>query len=100
MAGTTMCAERPQDAWHLDKRVPIAFIAAILLQTFGALVWAGQAAGRMAHIEAEAMRVQDLAERAARLEVQMASVQAALGRIETKLDRWIGTPADPMDRNR
>jgi hypothetical protein len=33
-------SEERQEAWHLDKRVPIALIAAIVMQTMGAIWWA------------------------------------------------------------
>ena len=77
--------------FKLDRRIPLAFIAMVLVQTFGALIWAGAAAERISHAEAEASRVQELAERAVRLEAQGASMREALIRIEAKLDR-LGTP--------
>lgn len=74
-------------SWHLDKRVPIAFIFALLLQTSAALVWAGSARERMARIDGDVLRVQELAERSARLEEQVSAMRATLERIEVKLDR-------------
>jgi len=74
----------------LDKRIPLALIAMILAQTVGALLWAGAAAERISHAEAEASRVQELAERAVRLEAQGASMRETLIRIEAKLDHLSG----------
>lgn len=75
------------NAYRLDRRIPLALIAMVLLQTFGALLWAGAAAERISHAEAEASRVQELAERAVRLEAQSAAMREALIRIEAKVDR-------------
>jgi len=75
--------------WHLDKRVPIALILAILIQTAGALTWAGAAAERINQLERQVIDGSDLGERTARLEEQVAFSRASLERIEGKLDRVI-----------
>lgn len=75
--------------WHLDKRVPIALILAILIQTAGALTWAGAAAERINQLERQATGGSDLGERTARLEEQVAFSRASLERIERKLDRLV-----------
>ncbi|WOF73360.1 hypothetical protein QMT40_000990 [Parvibaculaceae bacterium PLY_AMNH_Bact1] len=84
-----MDEERAPGRWHLDKRVPIALIVAILIQTAGALTWAGAASERINHLEREVISDDDMGERTARLEVQAAYMRAALTRIEDKLDRAI-----------
>ena len=78
-----------QARWHLDKRVPIALILAILIQTAGALTWAGAATERINQLERQATGGSDLGERAARLEEQVAFTREQLERIEEKLDRII-----------
>lgn len=75
--------------WHLDKRVPIALIVAILIQTAGALTWAGAASERINHLERQVISDDDMGERTARLEAQATYMRAALSRIEDKLDRVI-----------
>lgn len=77
---------RAEAAWTLDRRVPIAFVGAVLIQTCAALIWAGSAGERIAQVEHQAARVQELAERAARVEEQTRLMQASLARIEAKLD--------------
>lgn len=81
--------QEPESGWHLDRRVPLALILAILIQTAGALTWAGAASERINHLERQVTDDSDLAERTARLEVQAAYMRAALARIEDKLDRAI-----------
>ncbi len=76
-----------REHWHLDKRVPIAFLGALALQTCAALVWAGGASARIDAAEAQISRVQDLFERTARLEEQSRVMLAQLDRIEGKIDR-------------
>ena len=70
----------------LDKKIPAALVAAFLLQTAGALFWAGSAAERIAALERTLARDQAAIERVAVLEEQTADMKAALARIEAKLD--------------
>ena len=39
--------------WHLDKKVPIALVGAIMLQTFGFGVWAENLNLRLANLESQ-----------------------------------------------
>ncbi|PCJ69193.1 MAG: hypothetical protein COA62_11200 [Rhodobiaceae bacterium] len=75
--------------WHLDRRVPLALIMAILIQTAGALTWAGAATERINQLERQVTDDGDLGERTARLEEHSVFMRAALERIERKLDRVI-----------
>ena len=93
-----MCAEREKihmkneiemQSWHLDRRVPVALIAAIAFQTAGALLWAGAVSQRLSFLEQRAAREEGLLERTARVEEQALSMRGALRRIETKLDNAI-----------
>ncbi len=69
----------------LEKRFPAALVAAFLLQTAGALFWAGSAAERIADLERTVARDQAAIERVAVLEEQITEIRAALARIEGKL---------------
>ena len=71
----------------LDRKLPAALVAAILLQTAGALFWAGSAAERIATLERSAAADQAAIARVAVLESQIANIRASLDRIENKLDR-------------
>ena len=71
----------------LDKKLPAALVAAFLLQTAGALFWAGSAAERIAALERAASADQNAIERVAVLEEDMRTMKETLDRIETKLDR-------------
>jgi len=77
---------KTESRWHLDRRVPLALIMAILIQTAGALTWAGAATERINQLERQVTEGGDLGERTEEHSVFM---RAALERIERKLDRVI-----------
>jgi len=71
----------------LDRKLPAALVAAFLIQTAGALFWAGSAAERIADLERTLARDQAAIERVAVLEAEVADIRAAVARIENKLDK-------------
>ncbi len=73
--------------WHLDKRVPIALIFAIAVQTGAGLIWAGAAGERIRHLEDQTALTSNLSERLVRVEEQIGFARLSLERIERKLDR-------------
>lgn len=75
--------------WHLDKRVPVAIIIALMMQTAGALLWAGAASERLSTLEGRTQNLSQMSVRTARLEEQVTYMRATLDRIENKLDRSI-----------
>lgn len=85
------------DHWSLDKRVPLALIVTIVIQTvsviwFAASLWQ-QVQSQDARIAAiEAIKTES---RLVRVEEALANVKPQLDRIETKLDRLTGYPAKP-----
>ena len=69
-----------------EKRLPAALVAAFLLQTAGALFWAGSAAERIADLERTRATDQAAIEKVAVLEEQVRAIKESLDRIESKLD--------------
>ncbi|HYC75423.1 hypothetical protein [Brevundimonas sp.] len=69
------------------KKVPVAVIAALAVQTAGALVWAGGAAARISVLEGRMGEHRQVAERLARLEEQSKATRAAVERMEMRLER-------------
>ena len=43
-----------ENAWHLDKKIPISLIGAIVLQTFGFGFWAATLNARVGYLEQNA----------------------------------------------
>ncbi len=78
--------EASASPWRMDRQVSLAVIFALLVQTGGALLWAGGAAERIAAIERRLDRQVGVAERRARLEAQADATRADLARIEALLD--------------
>ncbi len=68
------------------KRVPMALVIALIVQTIGGLVWAGGAAARIATLEVRVSEQRLVAERLARLEEQGVATRAAVERIERRLE--------------
>ena len=84
-------SEQESQRWHVVKDVPIAMIAALVLQA-GGIVWWAQ--GVVKDVTAHEKRLtviesQRISERMAALESQMLDARSSLGRIESKLDRVI-----------
>lgn len=71
----------------LQRTVPLALIATLVIQTGGGLIWAGSAAQRISELEQRVDRQSGVAERLARLEAQADATRQTLARIEAKLDR-------------
>jgi hypothetical protein len=70
-----------------EKRIPAALVAAFLLQTAGALFWAGSAAERIASLERTLADDQAAIGKVAVVEEQVRGIKESLDRIEVKLDR-------------
>ena len=68
------------------RKIPVALIAALMVQTVGGLVWAGGAAARIATLEDRVAEQRLVAERLARLEAQGEATRAAVDRIERRLE--------------
>ncbi|MGV8929245.1 MAG: hypothetical protein ACOH1E_05805 [Brevundimonas sp.] len=68
------------------RKIPIAVIVALAVQTVGALVWAGGAAARIATLEDRVGEQRLVAERLARLEEQSLATRAAVERVERRLE--------------
>ncbi|MFC7378605.1 hypothetical protein [Brevundimonas sp. GCM10030266] len=68
------------------RKIPVALITALVVQTIGGLVWAGGAAARIATLEERVGEQRLVAERLARLEAQGEATRAAVERIEQRLE--------------
>ena len=77
--------------FRLDKRIPVALVVAFILQTGGALFWAGSAAQRIAEVEKQTQANAGAVERVVRLEEQVSAMHEQLSRIENKIDQ-LGEP--------
>ena len=71
---------------RMDRTITFSLVVAVLVQTAGALLWAGAAEARLSQLETQAAADLPVAERLARLEEQMIGARQSLTRIERRLD--------------
>jgi len=71
---------------RMDRTITFSLVVAVLVQTAGALLWAGAAEARLSQLEIQAAADLPVAERLARLEEQMIGARQSLTRIERRLD--------------
>jgi hypothetical protein len=70
----------------IERKLTLALIFAIAMESGGALMWAGAASERLKEVETRVAAQAEMAERLARVEVHLQLQAAALERIETKLE--------------
>ena len=75
--------------WHLDKRVPIAIIFAIMAQTASVAWWAARLDSRVGVLEREVAAREQFQERLVIVETKIHELSAGQRRIEAKLDRLL-----------
>lgn len=87
-------AERDQSTvdgeWHLDKRVPIALILTLVLQTGGLVWWASSLSERVNALERTRDATAPQGDRLTRVEVKLENVQSGIEEIKRLVRR--GTP--------
>ncbi|MEH6694729.1 MAG: hypothetical protein V7675_06775 [Hyphomonas sp.] len=71
---------------NFEKKITLGFVMAVLVQTGGALVWAGAAAERITVLERTVEARQPVGERLARVEAGLDAVRTQLDRMERKLE--------------
>lgn len=73
--------------WHLDRRVPLAMILAIIMQTGTFIWWASSLTERVNTLERERVATAPQGDRLTRVEVKVEGVQTSLDRIERLIRR-------------
>jgi len=71
---------------QFDRTISFGLVLAIIIQTTGALLWAGAAEARLSALESRTAGTPAVTERLARLEEQMSMARQSLSRIERRLD--------------
>lgn len=80
-------ADASADHWHLDKRVPLALIFTIFLQTATVVWWASDINGRLNSLERSQQLVDGDRERLVRVEEKLRSTNDLLLSIDKRLER-------------
>jgi len=76
---------RLNEPWHFDKRIPLALIGSILIQTGAAFWWASSINERVTMLEAWRDDTKGVAADLAVMKSQIADLKSMLSRIETRL---------------
>jgi hypothetical protein len=79
----------PATHWTLDKRIPLAVVLTIVVQTAGMVWWAATISSRVAALESSQPGERDRADKLIKLETQQEGMQKSLENISGKLDRVI-----------
>lgn len=83
-----MVPESGQDKhWTVDRKVPLALIVTILIQTGTFIWWASSLSERVNTLERERAATAPQADRLVRVEVHLESVQRGIDRIERMVRR-------------
>lgn len=79
------------NAWHLDKRVPIALIVSLAIQTAGMVWWAASITGRVDNLAqtSEEMRASKTSERLPVLEEQIRNLKKDVEKLDRKIDELL-----------
>lgn len=91
-----------EKSWHLDRKVPLAMILTIVLQT-GAFVWfAARLDQRVEALERSetraSMSAPVQADRLTRVEVKIENIERGVGRIESLMQRTSPPPSPLIAR--
>ena len=73
--------------WHLDKRVPLALIMTIIIQTAGLVWWASSLSERVNSLERSREATAPQADRLTRVEVKLEGVQSGIDEIKRLIRR-------------
>lgn len=68
--------------WHLDKRVPITLLLAIIAQTGGAFWWGATTSERINYLERQANMTAPQGDRLTRVEVKLEVMQDGINEIK------------------
>ena len=72
--------------WHLDRRIPIAFVFVIAIWTTAGIWWAATQSARMDTIEQWIADNKSVIERLAVIETNQINIQRTVDRIDRKLE--------------
>jgi hypothetical protein len=75
--------------WHLDRKVPLALIFAILGQTAAGIWWASTISSRVDYAERRLEAMAPQADRVTRVEVKIEGVQSDVSEIKQDVKRLL-----------
>lgn len=79
-------AEGKETHWSLDRRVPLALVVTIVVQTVVFAFWLGTVSARLTSVEATVDRFSANSDRLTRLEVQLENIRDTVERIDKRME--------------
>lgn len=73
------------EEWHIEKKIPLALIIAVLTQTFGIAWWGSAMSTRVEQLERRAESTASQSERIVRLEEKVGGIQQGIAEIKAIL---------------
>lgn len=71
--------------WHLDKRVPVALIVAMCIQTAGIVWWGATTTERLSNLERRVEATSPQADRLTRVEVKLDNIADSIAEIKQSI---------------
>lgn len=75
-----------RDSWQIDKKIPVALIITLLIQTAGFAFWMGQLSVRIDQLEAQNLRYSTNSDRLTRLEVRIENLTEAVRDLSVRVN--------------
>ena len=75
-----------RDTWQIDKKIPVALIFTLLLQTAGFAFWMGQLSVRIDQVESENLRYSTNSDRVTRLEVRIDNLAETVRNLSSRVN--------------
>jgi Tfp pilus assembly protein PilO len=81
----TPVIDRSDANWHVDRKVPVAVIIMLALQTGGFIWWGAKADERLSTLERKVEFAAPQADRLTRVEVNIEAIKDSLSEIKSRL---------------
>lgn len=82
--------ETTEARWSIDKRIPIAMIAGMLIQTSAIIWWAGRLDSRVETLESRDAQYSILLDRMTRTEEKLIALKETTSQINAKMELAMG----------
>lgn len=77
--------DKSDEQWHVDRKVPLAVIVTLMIQTGGFIWWGAKADERLSNLERRVEISAPQADRLTRVEVNLESIKESLTEIKSRL---------------
>ncbi len=90
--GPAPVIDKSDSSWHLDRKVPVAIILTLMMQTAGIVWWGATASERLNALERKVDLAAPQADRLTKVETRLEAVQDGISEIKFLLRREMSPP--------